>query len=96
MPSKDSRVHRISPKGKQKKSKVVTINDLLTRDDINGILSDLDKDKPDIRDLIVIYVDKRDKSFSYYLTQDTLISTATWMLEATKLDLLTEQTDDSE
>jgi len=74
-------------------TKVKTINDLLTRDDINGILADLDKAKPNISDLIVIYMDK-DKNRYFLTTEDTLVSTATWMLEGTKLDVINEELED--
>jgi len=79
--------HRIPNSAKL--TKVKTINDLLTRDDINGILADLDEAKPDISDLIVIYMDK-DKNRCFQITEDTLVSTATWMLESTKLDMINE------
>lgn len=72
--------------------KVKTINDLLTRDDINGMLADLDEAKPDISDLIVIYMDK-DKSRCFLITEDTPVSTATWLLETTKLDVIMEDTE---
>ena len=73
---------------------VTTINDLLTRDDVNGILTALDKVKPDITDLIVIYMDKRDNKYHQQITDGTLVSTATWMLESTKLDLLNEEVEE--
>jgi hypothetical protein len=73
--------------------KVKTVNDLLTRDDINGILADLDEAKPDISDLIVIYMDK-DKNRCFLITEDTLNSTATWLLETTKLDVIMEDTEE--
>lgn len=91
MPSKDNRAHRI-PIGATKPitlSKVKTIEDLFTRADINGILNNLDKEKPDITDLIVICVDKKDEMY-FWITNKTKVSTATWMLESTKLDLLNE------
>ena len=71
-------------------TKVETVNDLLTRDDINGILADLDKEKPNISDLIVIYLNKDDKRCYFQITEDTLTDRATWMLESTKLDVLNE------
>ncbi len=72
---------------KPKKRKSVTINDLLTKDDINGILADLEKIKPNIKDLIVIYMDKNNK-YSWQITGNTLESLAVWLLESVKLDLL--------
>jgi len=75
-------------------TKVKTIRDLLTRDDINGILADLDKEKPNISDLIVIYLDKRDKRCYFQITEDTLTDRTTWMLESTKLDVLNENVEE--
>jgi len=83
--------HRI-PKS-ARLTKVKTINDLLTRDDINGMLSDLDEAKPNISDLIVIYMDK-DKNRCFQITETTLNATATWLLEATKLDVIMEDTEE--
>ncbi len=70
------------------KSRVTTVNDLLARDDINGILKDLDKVKPHITDCIVIYVDKRDNKIHWNNTEDTLTSLAVYMLESVKLRLM--------
>lgn len=72
---------------KRKIRRAVTVNDLLARDDVNGILADLDKVKPNVQDLIVIYVDAESR-YHWQITNSTLVSTATWMLESTKLDLL--------
>ncbi len=66
-----------------------TINDLLTSDEVNGILGELDKVKPHITDCIVIYTDKRDGKFHWQVTDNTLASLAVWLLESAKLDLLT-------
>ena len=89
MPSKDRRSHRI-PKS-ARLPKVKTINDLLTRDDINGMLAELDKEKPNISDLIVIYLDKDTKQYHFQITEDTLNAIAVWMLENTKLDMLNDE-----
>jgi len=75
-------------------TKVKTISDLLTRDDINGILADLDKEKPNISDLVVIYLDKRDKQCYFQITEGTLTDRTTWMLESTKLDVLNENVEE--
>jgi hypothetical protein len=61
--------------------------DLLARDDINGILEDVNKVKPDIKSLIVIWLDQ-DDVYHFEISDDTLVAIATWMLECTKLDLL--------
>jgi hypothetical protein len=71
----------------------VTINDLLVKDDINGILSDLDKSKPDIKDLIVIQL-PRDGGYRMWITEDTLESTAVWLLECVKNDIINDKYED--
>lgn len=88
MPSKDKRSHRIPRSARL--PKVKTLNDLFTRDDINGMLADLAKEKPNISDLLVIYLDKRDNKYYFQVTDNTLIPTAIWLLESTKLNLLDE------
>ena len=69
--------------------RITTIEDVLARDSVNDILIELNKDKPNISDLIVISVDREGKLY-YDVTKNTLVPMATWMLEATKLDLLNE------
>ncbi len=93
MQSKDSRQRRISPNlTKTKRTKrLTTIEDVLTRDDVNGILADLYKVKPNISDLIVIYMDSKDERYHFITTDNTLVSTATWLLESVKLDLLNSE-----
>lgn len=96
MPSKNNKTHRI-PIGatKPKRSRrITTVEDLLARDDVNGILNNLNEVKPNISDLIVIYMDKRDKQRYFLTTEGTLVSTATWLLETTKYDIILE--DDEE
>lgn len=70
--------------------KVKTVEDLLARDDVNAVLQELDDTKPNISDMVVIWLDKRDDTFYYEITKGTLVSTATWLLESTKIDLLSE------
>jgi hypothetical protein len=94
MPNKNSRKNRIPMSVKIPKRKVVTINDLLTRDDLNGILKDLDKVKPYIKDCIVIYIDKRDDKYYWQITDNTLASMAVWLLESTKNNLLNAESED--
>ncbi len=72
---------------------IKTVNDILARDNVNGILNALDKAKPHIQDLIVIYIDRRNNRKYWNGTDDTTKPIATWMLETTKLELLN---DDSE
>lgn len=72
-----------------KSNNPVSIEDLLAKDDVNGILKDLDNIKPDIKHLITIWVDQNDTCY-FEISDDTPISSATWMLESTKFDLLKE------
>ena len=74
--------------------KVKTINDLLTRDDINGMLADLDKEKPNISDLIVIYLNKDTKKYNFQITEDTLNTTAVWLLQQANQDVLNDDTEE--
>lgn len=92
MPSKDRHAHR-RVLNSAKLPKVNTINDLFARADINSIINELDKEKPNMSDLIVIWLDKNDKTFYFSITEDTFTSTAVWMLEGTKLDVLSEDTE---
>ena len=85
MNNNDNKNHRL-PK-RTRLTKVNTVDDLLTRDDINGMLADLNNLKKDIDDLIIIYTDKG-RNYWFQITEGTLISTAIWMLESTKVDLL--------
>ena len=93
MPKTDRRKHRITKSAKIPK-RVMTVNDILARDDVNGILADLDKLKPNIKTLIVIYLDNKDNKYHWRITDGTWVSTATWMLESTKLDLLNSEDED--
>jgi len=80
--------HQVIPNS-AKLPKIKTINDLLARDDINGILADLNKRKPDITDMIVIFYNKRKDTWGWTITDNTSDPLATYLLESTKLDLLT-------
>lgn len=82
------RMPKVTTKTTRRKT---TVADLLTRDNVNDILNDLEEMRPNIGDLIVIYVDKRDKRFCYQVTEDTLVSTATWLLESTKLEIINSE-----
>jgi hypothetical protein len=71
----------------KRKRTSVTVNDILTRDDVNGILANLNGVKPHITAAIVIYLDEADV-YHWQMTEGTFMSQAVWMLESTKLDLL--------
>lgn len=60
--------------------------DLFTNEDVNRILDDMQKIKPGIKTLIVLWQDEDNTCWE--CTKDTPVSTATWMLETAKLDLL--------
>ena len=68
--------------------KAQSFSDLLSRDEINDILSKLDEVKHDISDMIVIYMNKKEERYYYMITSDSLSSMITWMLESTKFDIL--------
>jgi hypothetical protein len=70
-----------------------TIDDLFTVDDINQMLEDLNSDKADITDCIIIYK-RRNGSINWEISDETLTSTAVWLLESTKNDVLNEDCED--
>jgi hypothetical protein len=71
-----------------KGNKHVFPEDLFTQDDVNRILEDLQKIKPSMKSLIVLWQDE-DNTY-WEITKDTNVSTAVWMLETAKFDLLKE------
>ncbi len=77
-----------------KQKRITTIDGLLARDDVNGILDDLNKVKPNIQDLVVIYIDNSDGNRHFKMTEGTLQSLAVWMLETAKLDLLNNENEE--
>ena len=86
--------------GSIKKAKVTQIpdkvEDLLASSDVNDILEDLNKLKPHISDLLVIYVDRRTGRWSYECNDDLLTSKAVWLLESVKFDFIQINEDDDE
>lgn len=98
-PNKDRRQNpkRVGLTTKQlikRTKRITTVEDILARDNVNDILVHLDKVKPNISDLIVVYYDKEGNGWDCQITEDTLISTATWLLESAKLALLNENEDE--
>ncbi len=71
--------------------KNTSVNDLLARDDVNGILIDLDKEKPNITDMIVIYYKKDRDCIGWQTTGDTHESKIIWMLEVVKTNILSSE-----
>ena len=74
--------------------KHLTVSDLLTQDDLNTILANLDKAKPDITHAIVIF-EKKDKTRDFYFTEMP-VSHAMGLLELTKQDLYQEHYEEGE
>lgn len=92
--NKEHLPHRV--KTSSKITKVKTVADMLTRDDINQMMRDLEKEKPNISDLIIVYMEKETNNFYFQVTKDTLASTAVYMLECTKLDIINEDFDEED
>jgi len=69
---------------------VTTVADLFASDDVKGIIKDLRGRQADIKELLICWVD-RDSSVHWEVTSDTLESTAVWMLEYTKKQIMAEE-----
>jgi predicted RNA-binding protein associated with RNAse of E/G family len=67
---------------------VTTVQDLLARDDVNDVLREMNKLKPNISDMIVIYMNREDEDYYFEITEGTPTERLVWMLEKTKLDIL--------
>ena len=89
MPNKNTHWIKIGKVKLLKSDRPIFPEDLLASDDINQILEDVNKVKPDIKHLIILWVDKDDNLY-FETPDDTPQSIATWMLECTKLDILNE------
>ena len=76
-----------------KPPEVETVDDLLAKDDINGILQDVAKERANIQDIIVIYNTKDDVIF-WHCNQDILVSKANYMLDVAKYDIMKEGDDE--
>ena len=84
-------------KKKQKQDKPITrMDDILNADAVNAVLEKVQKQTPNISDLLVIYLDKETGKYFWHITGNTLYSTAVWMLASVENDMLnqTEQKDD--
>jgi len=73
-----------------KRKKVHTINDILTQDDINQILADLNKEKPNIKHLTVIYT-TQDGAICSRNSPDSMMSDIIYQIEVTKKLLLNDE-----
>ena len=67
--------------------KIKTINDLLARDDINEFLADMDNEKANIKQALIIYV-RRDGSYSWEISEGIPDATVLGLLEQMKYDIL--------
>ena len=67
--------------------KVITVNDLLSRDNVNELINEFIKVKSGATDAIIIYLDK-DENWDYMATQDTRTSKILLMLEHAKFDFM--------
>jgi hypothetical protein len=90
MLNKNKKSHKVQiGKAKLLKSnEPVFVEDLLANEDVNRILEDLHKIKPNINTLLVLWQD--DENTYWEITKDTNVSMAVWMLESAKIDLLNE------
>lgn len=91
MQNKDMQQHRIpvnTTKTKRAK-RITTVEDLLARDDVNDVLAEMNKLKPNISAMIVIYMEREYEDHYFQITDGTPTERLVWMLESTKLDLLT-------
>lgn len=77
-----------------KPERPTTINDLFATDEVNGLLHELDEERPNISDIVVIWVNNKDNQPYYDATPNTLKSTITWLLESTKLCILNDDEED--
>jgi len=74
--------------------KNLTVNSLLAQDDVNVILSTLDKLKPDITHVIVIY--ETSDNVRHFNFSEMAVSHAMGLLELTKQDLYQEHYEDDD
>lgn len=64
----------------------VTVDELLSRDDVVGIIQKLNENLDDIKHLVTIYQDK--SGVNHIRCSDMMVSDATWMLEDAKLTVM--------
>jgi hypothetical protein len=70
---------------------VKTLTDLFTQDDVSDILNKLAKYKPNIKELIVITVDRETGIYTFHCNDSLLESTAVWLLESVKRDIMRDE-----
>ena len=69
--------------------KITTITDILAQDNINAVMEKAHNEKPEMANLIVIYID-RDGNTNWHISEDTKSSQAVYALEIVKNDILNE------
>jgi hypothetical protein len=74
---------------------IKTVDDLFVSDDVNGVLNAVIADKANITDMIILYK-TRDGSICEEHTPELKSSTAIYMCEICKFDILQENTADTE
>jgi len=72
----------------QKLPKDVTINDILGRQDILDVVEKLNKDLSKMKSLVILWQDDEGRCHSNW--SGITLSTAVWMLEQTKIDIMLE------
>ena len=78
---------------KLKKKKLVTVDDLLTKDEINDVLNIAISKRSVIKDIIILTIDNEDKW--HYIFNDSLTETiAVFLLEKVKNYILSESEDE--
>jgi len=79
---------------KQKlRRKHLTVNDLLTQDDVKSTIATIIKDKAEITDLVVIYQDKEGFINSHW-SKETTLDRRILLLEQVKIWMLQGDSDD--
>lgn len=67
--------------------KLLTVNDILTKDDVKEVLSKVANDQTEITDLVCIYQDK-EGYINWHTTNDTTLDRKILMMEQVKIWLL--------
>lgn len=70
----------------KKKSRVTTVRDILAHDSVNKLLDELEQNKADIKDMVVVCIDNNDGL--RFLTTEMTDQQIVYMLESAKYDIL--------
>lgn len=82
---------KIVSESKNSEEEMITVGDLLSRDDVNCILSDLTKDKSSIKKLIVIRED--DRGVMDWRASEMKMTSVVGLLEMVKMYILMDNND---